>query len=245
MNATRSTNPQPIVPNRASGYEWKTDHFENRPILLPPIAFSAGSLLSTVEDMAKWDAALSSEKLLTKASLDQMWTTTVTNDGANAPFSYGFGWFVDAYHGHRFVQHSGGTPGFSSVIYRFLDEKLTIIILTNHSDMIVDQLAVDLAGICLPALKRSEVNSDPDSKTTAILKDVVSDLLNENINLNPLRRRCASSWERQQARHFGNGLPSTALLVRLFFLIAKIEETVGSYAIEQRWEEIGTGFRPL
>ena len=68
MDATRSTDPQPLVPNRASGYEWKNDHFENRPILLPPIAFSAGSLLSTVEDMVKWDTALSSEKLLTKAS---------------------------------------------------------------------------------------------------------------------------------------------------------------------------------
>jgi D-alanyl-D-alanine carboxypeptidase len=61
MNATRSTDPQPIVPNRASGYEWKNDHFENRPVLLPAIAFSAGSLLSTVEDMAKWDAALYTE----------------------------------------------------------------------------------------------------------------------------------------------------------------------------------------
>ena len=177
MTATRSTDPRPIVPNRASGYEWKSDHFENRPILLPAIAFSAGSLLSTAEDMAKWDAALSGDKLLKKSSLDQMWTAALTNDGADAPFDYGFGWFVDTYHGHRFVQHSGGTPGFSSLIYRFLDEKLTIIILTNHSDMIVDQLAIDLAGMCLPALKRTEVNSDPDSKLTAMLKDVVSDLL--------------------------------------------------------------------
>ena len=84
MDATRSTDPQPLVPNRASGYEWKNDHFENRPILLPPIAFSAGSLLSTVEDMVKWDTALSSEKLLTKASINQIWTVTLTNDGANA-----------------------------------------------------------------------------------------------------------------------------------------------------------------
>ena len=53
MNATRSTDPQPIVPNRASGYEWKNEHFENRPVLLPAIAFSAGSLLSTAEDMAR------------------------------------------------------------------------------------------------------------------------------------------------------------------------------------------------
>ena len=178
MNATRSTDPQPIVPSRASGYEWKGDHFENRPILLPAIAFSAGSLLSTAEDMAKWDAALQSEKLLKKSSLDRMWTATVTKDGSDAPFNYGFGWFVDSYHGHRFVQHSGGTPGFSSVVYRFLDDKLTVIVLTNHSDRILDQLAIDLAGICLPALKRPEANLDPDPKTTAMIKEVVSGLLN-------------------------------------------------------------------
>jgi D-alanyl-D-alanine carboxypeptidase len=177
MNATRSTDPQPVVPNRASGYEWKNDHFENRSILLPAIAFSAGSLLSTVEDMAKWDSALYTGKLLKKSSLDQMWTAAITNDGANAPFNYGFGWFIESYHGHRLVQHSGGTPGFSSAIYRFLDDKLTIIILTNHSDRIIDQLAIDLAGICLPALKRPERNPDPDPKTTAMLKGVVSGLL--------------------------------------------------------------------
>ena len=177
INATHSTDPQPIVPNRASGYEWKTDHLENRPILLPAIAFSAGSLLSTVEDMAKWDVALSSEKLLKKFSLHQMWTSPMTDDGAYAPFNYGLGWFIDSYYGHRLVQHSGGTPGFSSVIYRFLDDKLTIIILTNHADRIVDQLAIDLAGTCLPALKRPAPNHDPNPTTTATLKQLVSGLL--------------------------------------------------------------------
>jgi D-alanyl-D-alanine carboxypeptidase len=177
MNATRSTDPQPIVRNRASGYEWKNEHFENRPVLLPAIAFSAGSLLSTAEDMAKWDIALTTEKLLKKSSLSQLWTIATTKDGLDAPFNYGFGWFIDSYHGHRLVQHSGGTPGFSSVIYRFIDDKLTVIILTNHGDRIVDQLAIDLAGICLPALKRPDANTDPDPKTTATLKDVVSGLL--------------------------------------------------------------------
>jgi hypothetical protein len=82
MVATRNTDPQPIIPNRASGYEWKNDHFENRPVLLPAIAFSAGNILSTVEDMAKWDAALYTEKLLKKSSLDQVWNAAVTHDGA-------------------------------------------------------------------------------------------------------------------------------------------------------------------
>jgi hypothetical protein len=106
-----------------------------------------------------------------------MWTATATNDGIDAPFNYGFGWFIDSYHGHRLVQHSGGTPGFSSDIYRFIDDKLTIIILTNHADRILDQLAIDLAGIYLPAVKRPDANTDPDPQTTAMLKDVVSGLL--------------------------------------------------------------------
>ena len=183
MDATRSTDPQPVVPNHASGYEWKDKHFENRPILLPRIAFSAGGLLSTVDDMVIWDAALSSEKLLTKPSLNQIWTAPLTNVGADAPFNYGFGWFVDSYHGHRLVQHSGGTPGFSSVIYRFIDDKLTIIILTNHSDMIIDELAVGIAGMCLPALKRPEAEPDPNPMAMAKSKEIVSGLKKGNYEL--------------------------------------------------------------
>ena len=107
-----------------------------------------------------------------------MWTADVTNNGIDAPFNYGFGWFIENYHGHRLVQHSGGTPGFSSAMYRFVSDKLTINILTNHADRILDQLAVDLAGICVPELKRRELTTDPDPTTTATLKVVLSGLLN-------------------------------------------------------------------
>ena len=180
MKSTRNTDPQPLVPNRASGYEWKNDHFENRPILLPAIAFSAGAFLSTVDDLVKWDAALSGEKLLSKSSLNRIWNPMRTNNDMDAPFNYGLGWFLDRYHGHRLVQHSGGTPGFSSLIYRFIDDKLTIIILTNHSDMPIDELAVDIAGICLPALKRPETKLDSNPATTAKFKQIVSSLLDGN-----------------------------------------------------------------
>jgi D-alanyl-D-alanine carboxypeptidase len=224
MDATRSTDPQPIVRNRASGYEWKNDHFENRPVLLPAIAFSAGTLMSTGEDMAKWDAALYTNRLLKKISLNQLWTAAAINDGAHAPFNYGFGWFVDNYHGHRVVLHSGGTPGFSSVIYRFVDDKLTIIILTNHSDRILDQLAVDLAGICLPALKRPDANPDPNPKTTAMLKDVVSGLLNqkyEPASFTPAMRIFLGT---ATGKAWWNGLLTTARSARLCSLTGKKQE---------------------
>jgi CubicO group peptidase (beta-lactamase class C family) len=176
MVATRNTDPTPIVPNRATGYDWVNNHYENRPVLAPFVAFSAGSILSTVDDMAKWDAALSTTKLLKRESLDQIWTATKTKDGADASFDYGFGWFLDRFHGHRLVQHSGGTPGFSSLIYRFIDDKLTIVILTNHSDCIIDPWAIDLAGLYVPELKKPETFADPDPNLTSMIKQAVADL---------------------------------------------------------------------
>jgi len=80
--------------------------------------------------------------------------------------------------GHRVLRHSGGTPGFSSVIYRFVDDQLTVIILTNHSDMIVDQLAIDIAGMYVPALARPQARSDPAPQTSLSLKRVTAGLLN-------------------------------------------------------------------
>lgn len=177
MNATTNTDPLPVVSNRAAGYEWVKDKYENRHPLLPAIAFSAGTIISTVEDMAKWDVALHTEKLLKRSSLEQMWTPARTKDGTLASFDYGFGWFVDSYHGHRYVQHIGGTPGFSTAIYRFLDDKLTVIILSNHSDRLLDQLAWGVAGNYVPALKRAEAKTDPEPALSLKLKEVMADLI--------------------------------------------------------------------
>ncbi|MDQ4122263.1 MAG: beta-lactamase family protein [Acidobacteriota bacterium] len=177
MNSTYSTDPRPIIQNRAAGYEWKNGAFENRPFLAPFIPFSAGCILSTVEDLAKWDAALYGEKLLKKSSLEQMWAPAKTNDGAMSSFDYGFGWFVETYHGRRDFHHSGGTFGFSSVIHRFVDDKLTIIILTNHADRMIDQMAIKIAGFYAPRLKRPEIKTDADPNTTQKLKEVMSGLL--------------------------------------------------------------------
>ncbi|HTO96641.1 MAG TPA: serine hydrolase domain-containing protein [Myxococcales bacterium] len=177
MTATRSTDPQPLVPGRAAGYEWVAGAFQNRAVLLPGIAFSAGALLSTVGDLARWDAALYGEKLLRRSSREQMWAPARAADGSPLSFDYGFGWFLDSYHGHRLVQHSGGTPGFSSAFYRFPDDKLTIALLTNHGDRVLDHLVVDIAGIVEPSLRRPEGKPDPAPQTTLLVKGLLSDLL--------------------------------------------------------------------
>jgi CubicO group peptidase (beta-lactamase class C family) len=170
MEATRSSQPAAMIPGRAAGYEWAGNSFQNRPPLTEN-AYAAGSIVSTPRDLAKWDAALNGEKLLKRSSLNQMWTPATAAGGAVAPFDYNSGWFIDIYHGHHVVYHSGGTPGFSSVIYRFLEDGLTVIILTNHGDRVIDHLAVEIAGMYAAALARPEKpGAGPDVKTSEMLK---------------------------------------------------------------------------
>ena len=170
MRASRSSEPRAIVPRRAAGYEWRGDHLENRPAVTEN-AYAAGSIVSTVQDLAKWDAALTAGKV---PRLDLMWAPNEARGRAIAPFNYGFGWFVDTWHGRRLISHAGGTPGFSSLLYRFMDDRLTVIVLTNHTDRVLDHLAVDIAGLYVPALARPTAErADPDPERSRMLREIL------------------------------------------------------------------------
>lgn len=170
MNTSRSSQPSAAIANRAKGYEWRNGRFESRPALHEN-AYAAGSIVSIPRDMALWMIALSERRLLGAASYAQMWTPLRVADGAKPPFNYGFGWLIDTYHGRRVVSHSGGTPGFSSVVQLFEKDGLAVIVLTNHTDRVIDHLAIDIAGFYVPALARPRrTPRDPDPATTARLK---------------------------------------------------------------------------
>ena len=60
-----------------------------------------GSLYFSIVDLAKWDAALYTEKLLKRSSLDQMWTVVKLNNGQPNSGHYGFGWDIETKNGHK------------------------------------------------------------------------------------------------------------------------------------------------
>jgi len=74
--------------------------------------FAAGSLLSSVDDLALWNEALLSNALIKKESRERAWTPFKLNDGTNT--GYGYGWSISEYEGHRLVEHGGGIMGFST-----------------------------------------------------------------------------------------------------------------------------------
>lgn len=201
--ATRSTAAAPLVPGRARGYEWTGQGYENRPALPPAVAFSAGSVLSTVGDLARWVAALTSGRVVSAASLDALWTPAPNRDGTTPPYDYGYGWFLGDVDGTPFVQHSGGTPGFSSVLYHFPTQRLTVVMLANVGDRMLDALALDLAARHEPALHPRRT-ADSDLARTAKVRDAVTELLegrhdaarySASMNLFLASRCGAGTWE--------------------------------------------------
>jgi CubicO group peptidase (beta-lactamase class C family) len=92
---------------------------------------AAGGLYSTVEDLYLWDQVLYTEQLLPQAQLDQMFAPhkqTPDSDG----WAYGYGWVIGEERGRTLVVHNGESEGFRSLIARYPDEHITIILLSNQ-----------------------------------------------------------------------------------------------------------------
>ena len=151
MSTARIINEADIVPNRAAGYRLVNGQLKNQGWVSPSLNTTAdGALYLTVYDMAKWDAALYTEKLLKRSSLEQMWTPVKLNDGKTD--NYGFGWSLGEVRGHRIVEHGGAWQGFKAQITRYIDDKLTIIVFANSIRANQLKLARGVAGILNPEL---------------------------------------------------------------------------------------------
>jgi hypothetical protein len=108
-----------------------------------------GSLYFSILDLAKWDAALYTEKLLKRSSLDLMWTPVKLKNGQPNKDGYGFGWFVSEKKGHRIIGHDGAWQGFKSAIARYVDDQLTVVALANLEQAKPEDIAGHVAEMYL------------------------------------------------------------------------------------------------
>jgi CubicO group peptidase (beta-lactamase class C family) len=155
MNATRVISDRDIIFNRAAGYEIERGTLKNQEFVSRTFNSTAdGALYFNVIDLEKWDRALYGTSLLTKASLDRMWTPFVLNSGKPNSAGYGFAWATDKVNGHKLIEHTGAWQGFTCIITRYVDDKLTVVVLTNldagHASP--DNMERVVAGLVEPAL---------------------------------------------------------------------------------------------
>jgi CubicO group peptidase (beta-lactamase class C family) len=159
MQTTRIISEADIIPNRAAGYRLVKGELKNQEWVAPMVNTTAdGSLYFSVLDLAKWDAALYTEKLLKQASLDQMWTPAKLKNGQPNKEGYGFGWFIGARHGHRVISHDGAWQGFKTAIARYVNDQLTVVVLANLAEAKPDVIADHVADMYLSDSKNASGN---------------------------------------------------------------------------------------
>jgi CubicO group peptidase (beta-lactamase class C family) len=157
MDSTHIISEDNIVPNRSAGYRLVHDELKNQEWVAPKLNTTAdGSLYTNVLDMAKWDAALTGNTLLAKSSYAEMYKPVRLNDGKTYP--YGFGWGFANVNGHPVIEHDGAWQGFATDIGRYVDDKLTVVVLTNldSSHSKPGKIRRAVAALYVPELKSAE-----------------------------------------------------------------------------------------
>ena len=119
------------VPRRAYGYSPRGGAFVQTDQSVTSATLGDGGIYANVDDLTRWDQALSGTDLVGAAGLEL--ATTPPQLPAGATTQYGFGWFVDSYRGEKRWRHTGETSGFRNAIQRFPGRRLTVIVLTNRS----------------------------------------------------------------------------------------------------------------
>jgi len=126
-----------------------------------------GGVYSNLEDLARWDEALRDATLVSPLAMKPALTPVRLADGSaprwpagpqggddlapGEPVAYGFGWFLDPWHGHARAWHHGETMGFRSAIERFRDDRVSVVVLCNRDDLDPRSLALELAEPYLAA----------------------------------------------------------------------------------------------
>jgi len=132
MNATVAyENGISTVANRAYGYTLDSGRVTRTDQSSTSAVLGDGGVYTSIDDMAKWNAALDAHTLVSAADQREAWTSAMTTRGARV--GYGFGWFVDSASDGPRLRHHGETVGFTNAILKIPARRLTVVILTNRT----------------------------------------------------------------------------------------------------------------
>ncbi len=152
MANTRVNSEGDIIPFRADGYRLEDGELKNQEFLSAGLRGTGdGGMVSTVVDMARWDAALQSGALLPPEVWQQVFTPVALNSGKTFP--YGFGWFIREQAGHPYYEHSGNLQGYASHFLRFPRARVSVVVLANLSQADPWKIAHGVASLIRPDLQ--------------------------------------------------------------------------------------------
>lgn len=125
LNNTSVNQLDSILIGRAEGYRKAEAGWKHAEYISMEFPYSAGAIVSTIEDLYQWNKALFGGKIISSTMMDKM-TTPYLN-------KYGYGLRIDSFQNHKRIGHSGGIPGFVSYNVYYPTEDIQIVVLSNNS----------------------------------------------------------------------------------------------------------------
>ena len=129
MKNSHNDSNKKLIQGRASGYQMSYNLLQNAEYLSETLPYAAGSLVSNVGDLLKWNNAILENSLISEESREKAWTAYTLKDGSST--NYGYGWSVGQLQEKRMISHSGGIFGFLSMGILLPDEEIFVAVLSN------------------------------------------------------------------------------------------------------------------
>jgi CubicO group peptidase (beta-lactamase class C family) len=118
-----------VINNRASGYHNKDNEYVNNRSISFSLPYSSGSLMSTVDDMFKWQDALKNNLLINQKTYEKVFTNYTLNNGEF--INYGYGWHIKTLNETKSFEHGGSIFGFKSMGVYLPKSNIYVIGLSN------------------------------------------------------------------------------------------------------------------
>lgn len=137
-----------IIPGLANGYYLNDNDLIHTDYVNMDVTFGSGEIYSTVEDMLIWDQALYNGGLVSEETLNTIFSPYANSgERGTEDNDYGYGWFIDEMYGRKRISHDGGGLGFTTGFDRYINEQVSIIVLSNYGFTAVWRITDILAAI--------------------------------------------------------------------------------------------------
>lgn len=158
LNHTYFDNSSNIIPNRTNGYKKDGLDYKNADYWSMTIAYSAGELISNVEDLFEWHQGLYSYKILKKETLEKAFVPFKLKDGTVS--EYGYGWILKTVSGIKSIEHGGAITGFRTNEIYFPDQDIFVAVLFNCECSPKDELSINISSLALEKQLQNKVTID-------------------------------------------------------------------------------------
>lgn len=147
MNNSYYGSHSEVIKNRASGYSKRSGKFSNAQYISLTLPYAAGSIMSTVDDMLKWQIAITTDVLVKEETIDKAFTNYTLNNGDK--INYGYGWSINEINDVQTIEHGGAIPGYLSMGVFVPSDNVYVIVFSNCGCKSPTNTALKIAALAM------------------------------------------------------------------------------------------------